>query len=191
MAAGPVFIGGAGHAGDEVQPFEPAPFSSLCLQCRKVEFAARAVRYHCIGCARHADATGQRAGIDARQTDLAVVLHPFDEFVLRAEVRMRGHFLPHHAADRAKASAFVVFLVRANIADMREGEGDDLAVVGRIGHHFLIAGHRGVEADFAHRAAGGTEALAPDDGAVTQHEDSRRARGLRVRRCGQGHGRSE
>ena len=175
VAAGPVFIAFAGHAGDEIEPLEPAPFGGLCLQCRKVEFAARAVRDHRIGRTGDADAAGQRARIDTRQADLAVVLHPFDKFVLRAEIRMRGHFLPHHAAHRSEAAAFMVFLVRADIADMREGEGDDLAVVGRIGHHFLIAGHRGVEADFAHRATGGTEPLAPDDGAVTQHEDSRRA----------------
>ena len=54
-----------------------------------------------------------------------------------------------------------ILVVGADIADVREGEGDDLLRVGRVGHHFLIAGHRGVEAQLADRFAFGAEALAP------------------------------
>ncbi len=65
--------------------------------------------------------------------------------------------------------ALHVFLVRADVADMREGEADDLAVVGGIGHHFLITCHRGVEADFANRRSRRAEAPAPQHRAIGQN----------------------
>ncbi|MGC3980833.1 MAG: hypothetical protein QM808_06215 [Steroidobacteraceae bacterium] len=75
-----------------------------------------------------------------------------------------GHFLAHDAADRAIGPRIRVFVVDADIADMREGESNDLPRVARVGHHFLISGHGGVEADFADCLADGAEALAPDYG---------------------------
>jgi uncharacterized protein YqeY len=54
-----------------------------------------------------------------------------------------------------------------------KGEGDDLPGIGRIGQNFFIAGHRGVEADLAHRMAGGAEAEAFEHGAVGQHQKRR------------------
>ena len=51
-----------------------------------------------------------------------------------------------------------VLVVDADIADMGKGEGDDLPGIGRIGEDFLIAGHRGIEADFAHRLTDGAKA---------------------------------
>ena len=56
VAAGPVFLPLARHGGDEVEPFQPAPFRRLLFQRLEVEFAARAVRDHRIGRARQADA---------------------------------------------------------------------------------------------------------------------------------------
>ena len=63
---------------------------------------------------------------------------------------------------------------------MREGEGDDLPGIGRIGQDLLIAGHRGVEADLADGDAGGARALAFDHGAVGKNEK----RGRRLDRPG-------
>jgi hypothetical protein len=71
-----------------------------------------------------------------------------------------------------------VLVIGADIADVREGEGDDLPRVARVGHHLLVAGHRGVEAQLADRLALGAEAPAPDRPAVGEHHDSRRALGL-------------
>ena len=85
---------------------------------------------------------------------------------------MRG--AQDHAA-RARRRRHVhrldVFVVGADIADMREGEGDELAGIGGIGEDLLIAGHRGVEADLADRMALGAEAKAFQHGAVGQHEE--------------------
>ena len=47
-----------------------------------------------------------------------------------------------------RVEVFDVLVIGADIADMREGEGDDLAGIGRVGEDFLVAGQRGVEADF-------------------------------------------
>ena len=54
---------------------------------------------------------------------------------------------------------------------MREGEGDELPGIGGIGEDFLIAGHRGVEADLADRVALGAKAEAFEHGAVGEHEE--------------------
>ena len=47
--------------------------------------------------------------------------------------------------------------------------------VGRVGHHFLVTGHGGVEAQLADRLALGAEAPAPDRPAIGEDHDARRA----------------
>ena len=54
---------------------------------------------------------------------------------------------------------------------MREGEGDELAGIGRIGQDLLIAGHCGVEADLAHGVAFGAEAEAFQHRSIGEHEE--------------------
>jgi len=46
-------------------------------------------------------------------------------------------------------------MLTLSIADMREGESDDLPGIGRVGEDLLVARHRGVEADLADGGAGG------------------------------------
>ena len=99
---------------------------------------------------------------------------------MAAPVRGLGDRGMKHAAAHAGRGGGVhrlgVFLVHADIADMREGEGDDLSGIGRVGQDFLVAGHRRVEADFAGRLADGAEAEAFQHRAVRQHEERGRAR---------------
>src|SRR5258707_576114 len=71
---------------------------------------------------------------------------------------------------------FDVVLVGADIADVRKSEGDDLPRIGRIGEDLLVAGHRRVEADLAHRMAGGTEAETFKHRAIREHEQRSRLR---------------
>ena len=87
---------------------------------------------------------------------------------------------------------FDVLVVRSDIADVREGEGDDLFCVARVGHHLLVAGHGGIEAQLPDRFALGTEALAPDHSPIGEHDNSRRAFQFeaRVQWSYVGHGRS-
>ena len=78
------------------------------------------------------------------------------------------------AAQRPGIVGFDILVIGADIADMGEGEGDDLARIGGIGHDLLVAGHRGVEADLADRLAFGPESPAPDDAAVGEDQYARR-----------------
>ena len=75
-----------------------------------------------------------------------------------------------------------VLVVRADIANVGEGEGDDLAGVGGIGEDLLVAGHRRVEAQLANRLALRSEPFAPHGPSVGEHHDSRRALRLGRRR---------
>src|SRR3546814_11329878 len=83
-------------------------------------------------------------------------------------------------------SRFDIIWVRADIADVRKGEIDDLAGIARVGHHFLIAGHRGVEAHLAHGCAFCAKAMSPQDRAVRQNEHARSSIG-RAFGIGNGH----
>ena len=53
--------------------------------------------------------------------------------------------------------AFDILGVDAVVADFRIGHRDDLAAIAGIGEDLLVAGHRGVEADFAVDFALGAE----------------------------------
>ena len=127
---------------------------------------------------------GQRPRIDARDADPPPFRHPLGEALVRAVIARLGHHLAHQAAERMRLARLDVLVVGADIADMREGEGDDLLGVGGIGHHLLVSGHGGVEAQLPDRLALGAEAPAPDHPAIGEHHDSRRALRLgRGQRC--------
>jgi hypothetical protein len=83
---------------------------------------------------------------------------------------------PARARRRRHVDGLDVLLIGADVADMREGEGDDLPRIGGIGQDLLIAGHRGVEADLANGFACRTEAETFEHGAVGQHQEGGRGR---------------
>src|SRR5690606_34931412 len=153
-AAFPALVLLAADTAGEVHPLQPAPVLRPLEQRGNVELPARIVRDHRVGRAANADAAGQRAGVDAGEADLALRLHPVDELALGAEARVRGDLLAHHAADGAFDLRLDVLRVGADVADVREGEGDDLRGIGRVGQDLLVAGHRGVEAHLADGAPG-------------------------------------
>ena len=134
-----------------------------------------------VGHALVADERGQGAGIDAGKPDDAARFQPLVEVARGAVVGGLGDGRAHDAAAHARGGGEIarldVLVVGSDIADVREGEGDDLAGIGRVGQDFLVAGHGGVEAHLAHRGAFGAEARALDDGAVGKHEDRRGERG--------------
>ena len=70
----------------------------------------------------------------------------------------------------------------AGVADVRIGQRDQLARVGRVGQDFLVAGHGGVEHHFADRQAGGAHGNALEHGAVFEGEDCGFCHGFRLRR---------
>ena len=159
----------------QVHAFEAGPFARFFLQAVQVELAVLGVRDHGVGHALAADQRGQRAGVDAGKADDAARLQPLVEMARGAVVRGIGDGGAQDHAARARRRRHVhrldVFVVGADIADMREGEGDELPGIGGIGEDLLIAGHRGVEADFADRVAFRAEAEALQHGAVGKHEE--------------------
>ena len=84
----------------------------------------------------------------------------------------------HHQAARGDVGGLLVLGIDADIADMREGEGDDLPGIGGVGQGLLVAGDPGAEADLADpRPRLATldrgvraEAAAPQQRAVRQHQ---------------------
>ena len=72
-----------------------------------------------------------------------------------------------------RRAALLVGRVGAVISDQRISHGHDLAAIGRIGQHFLVTGHRGVEADFADPRAGGAKRFALENPAVFEGKKAR------------------
>ena len=161
----------------QVHADEARPGLGLRLQLVDVERRRGLMRDDAVGHALLADACGERARVDAGQRDDAARLQPLVEVLGGAVVGGLRDAGAQHAAAHARAHRQVgclgVLGVGADVADMREGEGDDLAGVGGVGEDLLIAGDRRIEAHLAHRRAGGAQALPGDDGAVGQHQPRR------------------
>ena len=167
-------LGGSDHR-HQVHAFEARPFARLFLQAVQVELAVLGVGDHGVRHALGADQRGQRAGVDAGEADDAAGAQPLVEMFGGAVVRGIGDGGAQDHAARARRRRHVhrldVFVVGADIADMREGEGDELPGIGGIGEDLLIAGHRGVEADLADGVAFRAEAKTFQHGTVGKHEE--------------------
>ena len=165
------------HHRHKVHADEAGPFTRLLREGIEVEFSVRPVRDHRVRHPLLANKRGQRAGIDAGESDNAARLQPLVEMAGRSVIGRRGDGGVEHHAPRARRRRHVdgldVFFIGADIADMREGEGDDLAGIGGIGENFLISGHGGVEAHLADRRPGRAEPESVQHRAVGEHEQSR------------------
>ena len=149
--------------------------------------AARRMRNHRIGRAAHADQPRQRAGIDARNADAAIRLHPRIKMLCSCgNSTGRSHPAAQSRPSACGFSASTSSGLAPTLPICGKGEVDDLPGIRGIGHHLLISGHRGVEADFAHRLALCAKAPAPDDFARRQYQYACRSGG-RARRGGVGH----
>ena len=141
----------------------------------QVELAVPGVGDHGVGHALAADQRRQRPRVDAGEADDAARLQPLVEMLGGAVVRGVGDGRAQDHAARARRRRHVhrldILVVGADIADMREGEGDELPGIGGIGEDLLIAGHRGVEADFTDGLAFGAETEAFEHRAIGEHEE--------------------
>jgi hypothetical protein len=112
--------------------------------------------------------------------DDAARLQPLIERFRRAVVGGRRDARTQHSSPRARPRREVrrlrILDVRADIADVRKGEGDDLAGVGGIGQNLLIARHGRIEAHLADRGADRAEPAARDDRTISEHKTGRRWR---------------
>ncbi|OPZ06765.1 MAG: hypothetical protein BWZ09_00132 [Alphaproteobacteria bacterium ADurb.BinA305] len=132
-----------------------------------------------IGCGRD-DAAVLRTLLaqDARQA-AGVDLGDADDAVLVQVVRQRHRGAPlvavsggaaHDQPGGMHGGRFDVVVVAAGVADVRIGQGDDLAAIARVGQDFLIPRHRGVEHHLADRAANRADTLAVEDGSIGERK---------------------
>ena len=135
---------------------------------------------HGVGRALVSDDLGQGAGVHPGQTHDAAPLHPVVETGVRAIVGRIGRNVAEDGAPRRgvgpAAHLFDVFDIGPHIADVREGEGQDLAHVGRVGQDLLIARHGGVEDHLAQGRSDRPDSDSLKDRAVCKRENACGAR---------------
>ena len=97
---------------------------------------------------------GQRTRVDSLDAGDFPFLQIFIERHFRTPVaRCFAQFFDHKSA-HVRRAAFLIERIGSVISNQRISHGHDLAAIGRIGQHFLITGHRGVEADLADPGSG-------------------------------------
>ena len=120
-----------------------------------------------------ADDAGEPPGVDAGDAGDALLAQHGVEAALGALVAVAAGEFADHDAPTERAARFEIGGVDAVVADVRCGEGHDLAGVARIGDHLLIAAEHGVE----HHLTGGDRCVRPDQfafehTAVGKHQGS-------------------
>ena len=118
------------------------------------------------------DMTGQHSGVDAFNTGETVFLHDVRQRSGAAEVGGTVVVFAHDERNAGGTLGLAVIFVDAIVADHGVGHNDGLIGIGRIGHDFLIADHRGVEDELADALTGTAEAVAEEFAAVFQNEFS-------------------
>jgi hypothetical protein len=128
-----------------------------------------------IGHAFVADQVGEFAGIDTRESNDAAGFQPFVKmFGVPVIRRFSDGGFDHEAAHGGagcKIGGFTVVIIGADIADVREGECDDLARIGRVCEHFLVARHGGVETYLRHRLTFSAKTKALNHRAIGQNQN--------------------
>ena len=184
----PAISPAAGHLAGEVHAGEPRPGPRLGFERGGVDRARLVVDQRRRLGAPIAQMPGEPARIDARDAHQIVGAQPVVEMPLGAVARRPGHLGAQHQPARGGGGRLEVLGVRADVADMGKGEGDDLPGVGGIGQDLLIARDRGVEAKLSHAPPASAQSTAPENRAVGK---KKRRRGREVgRRHGVWHCRS-
>src|SRR4029077_18980001 len=128
-----------------------------------------------------ADVPGQPPRIHPRNSDQPVAFEPGIQGLGGAVVRWRRNRSAQDEAAGGRCRGFDVFWIGSDIADMREGESDNLAGVRRVREDLLIAGDRGVETNFADCRPVGADTPAPKYRPIRENK-----RGLAVGRSRHG-----
>ncbi len=114
---------------------------------------------------------GQCPRIHAGNPGHALRPQPGLEMLGRAPTFRFGDVLAYHQPACRDRRRFQILGVGADIAYMREGEGNNLPGKRRVGQGFLIPGHAGAETHFSHRTGGmRAETSPPENLAVGQHQ---------------------
>ncbi len=113
---------------------------------------------------------GQPPRVDVGDRRNAVLLQVRAKVVLRAPARMQPRQVADHQPGGVDLRGLVVLPVHAGVADVRVGQGDDLAAVRGIGEDLLVAGHRRIEDDLPDRGSGGADGAAAEHRSVGENE---------------------
>ncbi len=97
----------------------------------------------------------QLARIDAGDGNDIRLLQVRIERLGGTEIRYQPWQITNDQAGGVNPGGFDILFIDAGIADMRVSESDDLAAIAWIGEDFLVAGHGGIEYDFASRMTNG------------------------------------
>ena len=117
-----------------------------------------------------ADVADQRARVDAGDRRDAAVAQPVQPAALGAGASSRLTAARMIAARAWIAVGLHRLGADAVVADVRVGEGDELAGEARVGHRLLVAGHAGREDDLADRVGVGAARLAVEARAVLEQD---------------------
>ena len=93
---------------------------------------------------------GQSPGIDVGNGDDAALAQVVGEPLLISVVAGHQRQVANHQPGGPDVGGLLVLGVGAGIADMRIGQGDNLARIGGVGQDLLVAGHGGVEHHLTH-----------------------------------------
>ena len=174
LALGPgIGLAGADHPG-QVHAAQARELAR-CFQ-RLVHLDAFAGHQRAILGAAFTQDAGELAGVDAGDGHHPAREQPVLQRGLAAPAAGATRHVAHDQARRPDLAGLVVLLGATGVADVRIGQGDQLACIGRIGEDLLVAGHGGVEHHLTDRKAAGAYGLALEHGAVFEDQD-----------CGLGH----
>jgi len=130
-----------------------------------------------IGQAFFADKIGQRARINAAHRNDVAGNQPVVEMQVTAIIGGLGDFgledRPDHPVSCILTKRLKVFAIGSDIADMREGKGNNLPGIGWIGENFLIAGNRCIETNLCLRHTFSACTLPFNYRTISQNENRR------------------
>ncbi|QTK80940.1 Thioesterase [Agrobacterium tumefaciens] len=173
-------LAGGGFDG-EIKAHKAAPRLGFRFQRFDIEDTVRIMGDNGVRRTVFADPCRQGAGVDAAEADDAAGLQPGIQMLDGTEVRGVGDVSLEDDADSTTAGGgrqvFNVFLIGADISDMRKGEGDDLAEIGGVGQDFLVTCQRRVEADLGLNLAGCADARSFNHRAIGKNKHCSRFAG--------------
>ena len=135
-----------GDLGDQVEPVHRRLRRDQRGRLRGVVALGEDAAAHRAGVA---DVAHERPRVDAGDRRHAAVAQPVEPPALGGRAVLVVAGLAHDRRARVDAVGLHRRGADAVVADVRVGEGDQLARVGGVGHRLLVARHRGVEDDLA------------------------------------------